>query len=164
MFRPVQEAPKEKKNPALIILRARLLKGARILGELYHAGSRCKDGFAKKCSCKLPGKFCQAKSRWLDLVGQEVKEGAPRALPEADGPQYVLEAMKWEEIEATGLTLTYETKEVGTFKVGPKGHVPWSMMKKLQGDVFLLPTIMQILETFPGSKVMTKEISPPIVW
>jgi len=42
-------------------MKARLRKGAKMLGALWKAGTRCKDGWMPVCSCPEPTQFCTIK-------------------------------------------------------------------------------------------------------
>lgn len=128
-------------------LPSRLLKGASVLGKLWRENIRCPGGWSSKCDCpsESRSKFCVGKLQFVKLateVGRMI----------TDGPLGLVEAMTPEEREATGLTVTLEYPELGKVKVGPKGDIPWKVYKDIEETT--LRTVLSVLKTFPGSKVV----------
>lgn len=123
----------------------RLLTGAQKLGKLWNEGQRCTDGWASYCTCEIPKTFCKGKELWMSLAA-----GEGRGLGE--GPFEVVEAMLASEFEASKLTMVVEVPDLGKVRVGPKGEVPWKSF--LGQDIEALRTVLSILTSFPGSKVV----------
>jgi hypothetical protein len=143
-----------KKNAALMVLFRRLLKGARILGEIWERGDRCGLGWSKECDCESPNPFCEAKARWLKLVEQERAAGEKRPwTPKSDHPFYIADVMKVSEVVATKVTVKLEVPDVGTIKVGPKGDYTWKAYRALMAEPGSMIRMQHILKLFPGSKV-----------
>jgi hypothetical protein len=103
-------------------LRSRLLRGAKVLGELWRSGARCAAEWSAVCPCDPQGIFCKAKERWVKIYG-ELHGQEEVAWLRRDGGRFgLLLAMTVRQCEATGLTLLVEVpggKE--PIRVGAKG-------------------------------------------
>jgi hypothetical protein len=89
-------------------LRARLLRGAKVLGTLWRTGARCKGEWSAVCPCDPQGIFCRAKERWVKIFGELHGEEEVARLRRDGGRFGLLLAMTVRQFEATGLTLLVE--------------------------------------------------------
>lgn len=102
-------------------LPARLLNGARVLGELWRNGTRCLGEWSGICPCRAPNDFCEAKKRWLSILREFHGTPLPYGLVGTEG-FLVLEAMTVKMFEATGLTIRVEVPPARVpMRFGPKG-------------------------------------------
>jgi hypothetical protein len=89
-------------------LRARLLRGAKVLGTLWRSGARCEGEWSAVCPCEPQGIFCRAKERWVKIFGELHGEEEVARLRRDGGRFGLLLAMTVRQFEATGLTLLIE--------------------------------------------------------
>lgn len=129
-------------------IRDRLIRGAALLGKLARKKEVCSSGWAPTCPCAEPKDFCRAKALWVTLAAEDGREtpGTPTG---------IVDAMTFVELEASGLTVTYDVPEAGPVAVGPKGVIPFGALAKLAGGG--LRTVLPVLAKFPGSKVVSEE-------
>lgn len=140
-------------EPSKLPLADRLVRGAAVLGRLWREEKRCDLGLAFDCFCadeKL-SEFCRAKRQWTKLFCETGRDGIDFGPSDGNGFG-VIEAMTSAELNASGLTLTLDMDQIGKVKVGPKGDLPWADFCKLGGEI--LPTVMEVLKAFPGSRVV----------
>jgi len=128
------------------------------MGRLWREGKRCALGWAiPPCVCEVRTPFCEAKAKWYDLRTQADGRGASGNEGGDFGLVYMMTAA---EFEMSGLTMTIESQELGTFKVGPRGNVSWADFlgkgKWTRGD---LDVVAKILASFPGARVIDGEVA-----
>lgn len=126
----------------------RLVNGAKMLGDLWRDGLRCRGGWRAKCDCEKSTKFCRAKLQWASMASAERGPGIFSGTPFE-----IIEAMTGEEFRASDLTIELEVPEFDRVKVGPRGDVSYDDVAKT--DVGLRAVVM-VLKKFPGSKVVGK--------
>jgi hypothetical protein len=103
-------------------LRSRLLRGAKVLGELWRSGARCAAEWSAVCPCDPQGIFCRAKERWVKIYGELNGEEEVAQLRRDGGRFGLLLAMTVRQFEATGLTLLVEVPGgEEPIRVGAKG-------------------------------------------
>jgi hypothetical protein len=141
-------------------LSERLLLGAKMLGNLWRRGKRCKTGWDVTpadvatgggiaflpCPCEPKTDFCKARIQWLTLAFQaelEIVIG-PYAL------FYMMTAPQW---DATGLTATVESEKAGMLRVGQKGTISMTHLAKLAQDPASAVSIFSLTRTFPKARV-----------
>jgi len=143
----------------------RLLEGAKQIGNYYRAGGRCKTmGWniklaedAESCEvlltledlCQCGSKetiFCKAKVKWLLLALVEPREIVP-------GEFGLALTMTGKEWDATGLTLTWMSSEIGEVKVGPKSGITMKSLRELGANPESGLTTLKLMKAFPGSKM-----------
>lgn len=140
---PVTEAP----------VGARLLNGARLLGQLFRSGVRCNLGGWSMGCCPNPTKFCQAKTQWMRLA-----EKAGREIEMTDWG--VIEAMTFSEFSATGLTMKVDLGEIGVVGVGSRSEIPIADFLLIAQNPESMKSVLKVLRSFPGSKVTGIEDPP----
>lgn len=87
-----------------VMIPARLVKGAAILGQLWRDGVRCRSEWSGVCPCAEPNDFCRSKAKWLGFV-REFNDGKyPAGLTGTEG-FLVLECMTEEALMASGITI-----------------------------------------------------------
>lgn len=124
----------------------RLIAGAKMLGELWRAGVRCKDGWMVSCSCEPMTKFCRAKGLWVKIAQE-----AGRTFDQ----EPIVGGMTAQEIKASGVTVQIHVPEHGLVKFGPDPDAIDPEVLSLPRDV--LVSIVGIMKVFPKAKVEVKE-------
>lgn len=110
-------------------LHARLMKGARAIGEIRRLGVFCSGEWSRNCPCDPRSDFCDAKALWIELV-EDLHEGPPWSLS-GDEPFYLAEAMTCSQWLATGLTMRIlDPSRRHEIRVGP-GGTDWATVKML---------------------------------
>lgn len=142
-------------NPSTKTLSERLTDGARMLGNLWHRGKRCKLGFdiaesdiaLGPCPCEKKNDFCRARELWLKLAmerGQEIEVGSSAM---------VFVTMSPGQLDATGVTLTVESEKAGVLRIGPKGTMSAAYLRKLAEDPKSALSIFGLTKAFPKARV-----------
>lgn len=131
----IQETIEQKRKD---MIPGRLLKGAKVLGDIFREGQRCTGNWSRDCWCQKRTDFCEAKSRWLELL----RELAPPEWLELTGndPHFIILCMNEEMLNASGLTLKIQ---------GPPGLPPILIGKK--GTFF--QTLIDIIAAAPTGSV-----------
>jgi hypothetical protein len=140
-------------------VKERLLKGAKVLGDLWYRGVRCVDGWmilcedmnpAKQalCNCDQKTKFCSARDHWVKLAHQ-----SGRRIEQTEFG--LLETMTGAEWEASGRLVTFDLGEQGIVPVGPVGHpkAKINIRSMVKMDPETIGPMLTVLATFPGSEV-----------
>jgi hypothetical protein len=134
----------------------RLMKGARIIGELWRLKERCPKGFAaEECVCEKKTRFCKAKSQWLDLALIDAREPI-------EGEYDLALMMKGLEWDATGLTLKWDLEGVGLINVGTKGNLKMADLIALMENPESARSVLGLMKSFPGSQVQSITAPQPI--
>lgn len=147
-------------------IKARLMKGAMILGECWRAGVRCADGWRVMaenggalalegfCRCPEKNRFCKARALWIELAivdGRDVEAGDY-------GLAFMMKASEW---DATGLTLMIKGfAGMEDFAIGPKGQISMGGLGKVCQAPESLQSVLALMRKFPGSKAVASERSP----
>lgn len=110
-------------------LSARLMRGAKALGELRRLGLACSGGWSRECPCSPRSDFCDAKALWIELV-EDLHGGPPWGLS-GNEQFYLAEAMTLSQWDATKLTIRI-MPPTGSLPilVGPRG-TDWGTIRTL---------------------------------
>jgi len=129
---------------------ARLLTGARILGDLWRKNLRCASTWSSNCECFTtdPTQFCRAKNLWFTLALQ-----AGRGAMTEIGPHQLVELMTVPEATAAAVTATITMPGGKTIKVGPMGQMGWLDFAMLSEDMGAAQSVLLVLEKFEGAIV-----------
>lgn len=153
-------------NPMDRPIEERLLNGARTLGQFWRNNERCvTQGWSVKraegasgvfipepCTCNPTTRFCRAKIQWLTLAGtQEDREMV-------EGDHGLALSMWGREWDATGLTLSWDYLGMGVVRVGPKGGVDMTGLRKLGADPVSGCVTLKLMARFSGSKIAFEEV------
>ncbi len=132
-------------------LKARLFKGARVIGKFWRDGLRCNAAWAPSCPDEEKTDFCKAKMRWVELALQDGRQIA-------DTPNGILATgMLAMEFDATGITMTIDNPDHGLIRVGPKGELLMRDLAKLETAPDALDGFLKILKVFPKAAVVRIE-------
>jgi hypothetical protein len=141
-------------------LSERLLDGARILGNLWRRGKRCKEGWdlspadgltaagvaVMPCECSPRTEFCRARIEWVALAIR-----ADRAIVMGPGGLAVtMSAAQW---DLTGLTMAVESERAGLLRIGPKGTMSAAHLRKLSEDPESAIAVFSLTREFPKARV-----------
>lgn len=137
----------------------RLLKGARMLGNLWRSKLRCARGWAIEpqdlvpgfavfgpCLCPKKTKFCEARVLWLNLAleaNQFIESGE-------HGLADTMTAAQW---DATGLTMTVESEKAGTLRLGSKATISAAHLAKLSENPDAAISILALTRAFPKARI-----------
>jgi hypothetical protein len=137
-------------------LEERLMKGARIIGELWRLKERCPKGFApEECACEKKTRFCKAKAQWLGLAFADARESV-------EGEYDLALMMKGLEWDATGLTLKWDLEGVGLIHVGSKGNLKMADLLALMENPESARSVLGLMKSFPGSQVQSIAAPQPV--
>lgn len=120
----------------------RLLKGALMLGALWHSGKQCQDGWYPRCSCPEKTQFCLVKVQWVALAQKDGRG--------VDGERMIVEAMTAKEFSESGMTITLDNG----VKIGPAGELAVDEAARLVAAPEAIPAVLKVLKSFPGAKVV----------
>lgn len=144
-------------------LSERLLAGAKILGNLWRRGIRCKNGWDVSstdlvtaagitifpCGCTPRTEFCKARIQWLSLSFMACREDVP-IVEGLCGLFYSMSAKEW---DATGLTATVESEKAGTLRIGSRGTISTAHLTKLSQDPASAVSIFSLTKAFPKARI-----------
>lgn len=132
-------------------MKARLFKGATVIGKFWRDGLRCSAAWAPSCTDEQQTDFCKAKMRWVELALQDGRQIA-------DTPSGILSTgMLAREFDATGITMTIDNPDHGLVRVGPKGELLMSDLAKLETEPDGIGGFLKILKVFPRAAVVGVE-------
>lgn len=153
-------------------LNARLLRGAKVLGDFWKSGQRCPEGWGisdikvveggpdcgthRDCACEKKTDFCKARVHWINLA---LQAGRP-PLMEDQGIPFLMSSQEW---DATGVILKYPHPEVGEIRIGTGPGAQISMLEftRICDIPETMASFLKLFKVFPGSQVVGREQAPP---
>lgn len=120
----------------------RLLKGARMLGALWHSGKQCQDGWYPRCSCVEKSQFCLVKLQWTALARTDGRT--------VEDERMIVEAMTAQELLESGMTITLDNG----IRIGPAGELTVDEAARMVATPDAIPAILKVLKSFPGARVV----------
>lgn len=148
------------------VIDARLLKGAKVLGDFWRSGKRCPEGWEisdikqvqdasgkevlrhRDCACTVKTDFCVARVHWINLALDAGRDPV-------DGENALTIWMTGSEWDATGLVKGIHIAEVGIVKVGtgPGAQIPMKEFVKICSVPETMASMLKLFKVFPGSKI-----------
>jgi hypothetical protein len=141
----------------------RLKNGARLLGKLLHSGVKCSAGWSGMvCSCRPRNRFCEAKAQWVAMKKEQLAARGEniRDIVAPEHPCAIALLMSIDEFEAAAITMPMTLPGRGddapdvVLRVGAKGQIGMRELRALSDIPDALSSVMNVLSTFPGSRVV----------